>query len=366
MAISDLRCSWRVQLQKYRNRLLAGFAIVFVIYVGLLFLTNTNELLAQLRSYPWVLLLPVIGLKFGAWFLRFWRWQYFLGVIDASRKISLFDSAVIFVSGFSMVVSPGKVAEVLKAVVLKIKTGVPVARSAPVVIAERVVDGVAVLVDALLAFLLAGDAINLGRYRVLIMVSGVLLIVGLVAVQIRPLAYLLLNIVARLPVIRRLHRPLVEFYESSREILKLKHIIPTSFLGSLAHLIDALAFCIIISAFGVPITWTLFLQGVFITGLTAAVGALSGVPNGAGITEISSSEMIMVIIAPLHPVITPMVALAAALIDGFFHKWLRVIVGTMVAIIFRRRLFPISIESVLAEAEPEHHAKRITTETLPV
>src|SRR5215468_1090137 len=137
-------------MEKYRNRLILGFAVVFIIYIGLLFLSNTGELLAELRSYPWLLLIPVIFLKFGAWFLRFWRWQYFLGVIDASRKISLFDSAIIFVSGFSMVVSPGKVAEILKAVVLKIKTGVRIARSAPVVIAERVVDGVAVLVDALL------------------------------------------------------------------------------------------------------------------------------------------------------------------------------------------------------------------------
>lgn len=352
-------------MRKYRNRLLAGFAIVVVIYIGLLFLTNTGELLAQLRLYPWILLVPVVLLKFAAWFLRFWRWQYFLGVIGASRKISLFDSALIFVAGFSMVVSPGKVAEVLKAVVLKVKTGVPVARSAPVVIAERVVDGVAVLVDAIIAFLLAGAAIDLGSYRYLILLSGGLLIFGLVAIQIRPLAYFFLNLVSRLPLVRRIHRPLVEFYESSHEILKFKHVILTSFLGSMAHLIDALAFCIIISAFGLPITGTLFLQGVFITGLTAAIGALSGVPNGAGVTEVSSSEMIMVIIAPTHLEITSTIALTTALIDGFFHKWLRVVVGTLVAIIFRHRLFPVSVDAALAEAEKEKSLEPSTTETIP-
>ncbi len=351
-------------MQKYRNRFMVGLAIVFIAYIALLFLSNTSELLAQLRSYPWILLIPVVFLKFGAWFLRFLRWQYFLGVIDASDKISLFDSAVIFVSGFSMVVSPGKVAEVLKAVVLKVKTGIPVARSAPVVIAERVVDGVAVLVDALIAFFLAGEAINLGNYRILIFISGALLIFGLVAIQIRPLAYFFLNLIARLPLLRRIHRPLVEFYESSNQILKLRHVIPTSFLGSLAHLIDALAFCIIISAFGIPITWTLFLQGVFITGLTAAIGALSGVPNGAGITEVSSSEMVMVIIAPMHPEITQTIALTTALIDGFFHKWLRVVVGTLVAIIFRRRMFPVSVDAALADAAQERDTKPVTTETI--
>lgn len=338
-------------MQKYRNRILTGFAIVFVIYVALLLLTNTNDLLAYLQTYPWTLFIPVIGLKAGAWFLRFWRWHYYLWVIGASKKISVFDSAVIFVSGFAMVVSPGKLAELLKAVVLKVKTGVPVARSAPIVIGERVMDGVAVLVMLLLAYFLAGSAIDLGAYRFLVFLSGGLLVFGLVAVQVRPLAYSVLNLIHRLPLLKRLYQPLVDFYESSREIFHVRHVLPTGILGGIAHLLDALSFCVILSGFGVEITWTLYLQGVFITGLTAAIGALSGIPNGAGITEVTSSGMITAIIAPTNPVLSPAAALAAAMIEGFSHKWLRVLVGTVVAVIFRRRLFPPSLESALAEAE---------------
>ncbi|MBI5666574.1 MAG: flippase-like domain-containing protein [Chloroflexi bacterium] len=338
-------------MRTYRNRILTGFAIVFVIYAALLVLTNASDLLAHLRSYPWALFIPVIGLKAGAWFLRFWRWHYYLWVIGASQKISVGDSAILFVSGFAMVVSPGKLAELLKAVVLKVKTGVPVARSAPIVIAERVMDGVAVLAMLLLAYFLAGSAIDMGAYRLLVFLSGGLLVFGLVAVQIRPLAYIVLNLIHRLPMVKRLYHPLVDFYESSREIFHVRHVLPTGILGGVAHLLDALSFCIILSGFGLDITWTLYLQGVFITGLTAAIGALSGIPNGAGITEVTSSSMITAIIAPTHPGLTPAVALAAAMIEGFSHKWLRVLMGTVVAVVFRRRLFPPSVETALAEAE---------------
>ena len=110
-------------MQKYRNRILVGFAVVFVIYVGLLIWGNAAELITHIRSFPWLLLAPVILLKFIAWTLRFLRWHYYLYVIGASTKISVFDSAIIFVSGLSMAVSPGKIAEVLKAVILKMKTG---------------------------------------------------------------------------------------------------------------------------------------------------------------------------------------------------------------------------------------------------
>jgi uncharacterized protein (TIRG00374 family) len=347
-------------MRKYRNRIVAGFAVVFVIYVGLLLLVNTEELIANLRAYPWQLFILVILLKLVAWVLRFGQWQYYLGVIGARDKISIFDSVVLFLAGFTMAVSPGKIAEVLKAVILKVKTGIPVARSAPVVIAERVVDGVAVVVVVGLVTLIAVDDIHLGAYGVLIVISAVLLTFGLIAVQIRPLADFLLDICARLPLIKRIHRPLVEFYESSRQILSLRHVIPTTAMGSAAHLFDSLGFAIVLTGFGLELTWTLYLQVTVIVGLSAAVGALSGLPNGAGVTEVSTSATLLAIVAPQNPEITQSVAFTAALIEGFFHKWFRVFTGMLVAIIFRRRLFPPSLETAIEEMETERAEKRAT------
>jgi uncharacterized protein (TIRG00374 family) len=329
--------------------------VVFVIYVGLLLFVNTEELFANLRVYPWTLFIPVVLLKLVAWVLRFSQWQYYLGVIDARNKISVFDSVVLFLAGFTMAVSPGKIAEVLKSVILKVKTGIPVARSAPVVIAERVVDGVAVVVVVFLLTVIGGDDIQLGAYGVLIIVSGTVLTIGLIAVQVRPLAYLLLDICGKLPLIKRIHHPLVEFYESSREILSLRHIIPTTAMGSAAHLVDSLGFAIVLTGFGLELTWTLYLQVTVIVGLSAAVGALSGLPNGAGVTEVSTSAALL---APQNFEVTQSIAVTAALIEGFFHKWFRVLTGMLVAIIFRRRLFPSSLEAAIEEEEMERAEKR--------
>ncbi len=341
-------------MQKYRNRILAGFGIGFVIYVGLLLFVNTEDLVRQLEVFPWILLTPVILLKFVSWFFRFLEWHYYLGVIEARAKIRLFDSVALFLSGFTMAVSPGKVAEVLKAVILKNKTAVPIAKGAAVVIAERVVDGLAVIILAFGALLLAAESMNLGDYRGLIYLSAGLLVLGLVVVRIRPLAYWVLdNLVARPPGIKRLYAALVTFYESSYEIFKIKHLVPTTFFGMVAALGDVLGFVIILSGFGVETTWLLFLQAVVIVCLSSAIGALSGVPNGAGVTEISVSAMLLVIIAPYNPVITPAVAATAALIEGFFHKWFRVFFGLMVAVIFRKRLFLPELETTLAEMEHE-------------
>jgi hypothetical protein len=301
----------------------------------------------------------VILLKLVSWFCRFIQWHYFLGVIDANDKISRFDSAVLFISGFSMAVSPGKIAEMLKAVVLKTKTGIPFAKSAPVIIAERVVDGIAVLLLAFGAILIAGNAIRLGEeYRFMVILSSALLIFGLIAVQIRPLAYFFLDIIAKLPLAKRLHEPLVTFYESSSEMFKLKHVIIPTLFGIVAAVGDVIGFMIILTGFGIEMNWALFLQTTVIVCLASAIGALSGVPNGAGITEISVGAMLMAIVAPTNPLMTLPVATTAALVEGFFHKWFRVFVGLGVGVIFRNRLLSPEIETTIAEMEAERAQKR--------
>lgn len=352
-------------MQKYRNQILMGLALALVIYIVLILILDNSGQLDQsvgplVRRFSAVLLLLCALTQVSAGFFRFLEWHYYLGVIDARDRISLKDSVIIFVASFSFVVSPGKAGELLKSVLLRLRAGVPVARSAPVVIAERVVDGLAVIVILLLTLVFAESRLQLGEYRVIsqtiIFTSAGLIGFGLIAVQIRPLAYFCLDIVKRLPVLWRLHDSLREFYESSREVFKLKHIIPTTLMGIGVYLSTSTGFLIVLYGFGLEITGTLVLQAMFIVGVVSAIGALSFVPNGAGVSEISNTLMLTIIVAPSNPEMTPAVAAAVSLIQGFFHKWFRVVVGMLVAVVYRERLFPPEIEAAIAEATTEIEA----------
>lgn len=348
-------------MRKYRNRIITGFAITLVIYVGLLLFLDTEgkltgDILSNLSAFPWWAFALAALTQVAAGVFRFIEWHYFMGVIGARDKMSLLDSALIFTGGLVLVVSPGKAAELLKAVVLKSKTGVPVAKGAPVIIAERVIDGLAVIAIMVVGVFLVGDEIDIGPYRALIFTSAAILAVGLIGVQVKPLAYFVLNnIVAKLPIIHRVHPALVEFYESSREIFKLKHVLITSLIGVGVYLSSTLGFLFILAGFGLEITGLLFLQVMFMVGVVSAIGALSFVPNGAGVTEVTDAALLMSIVAPLNPEMTAGAAAAAAVLQGFFHKWLRVLVGLAVVVIFRNRLLPESLEADIAEAE---HARK--------
>lgn len=357
-------------MQKYRNRVIIGVIIALVIYIGILLVFDnqgqlTEGVLEALQTFPAWLIIPLIGTQLAVAFFRFLVWQYYLGVIGARNKISRLDSAVIFVAGFIMVLSPGKAAELLKTVFLKLKTGVPVTRSAPIVIAERVVDGLSVMIILVASLLLLNEQLSLGSYlelsQTIVFSTAGLLFGGLIAIQIAPLAHFLLDLLARIPFLGRLAPSLRDFYASSREIFRLQNIVPAAARGVGVYLFSTIGFILILWGFGVEITPTTILQATFINGVTAAIGALSFVPNGAGITEISTMAMLNAIIAPAHPVLTMGAAAAASLLQGFFHKWFRVLLGLVVAVIFRNRLFPpdhtTALESELAAMTHETKAQ---------
>jgi uncharacterized protein (TIRG00374 family) len=337
-------------MQKYRNRIVAGIAIAIFIYAVYLFIAeslSTDSAFDYLGQFPLMLLIPLVLLQIAAFFFRWIEWHYYLGVIGARSRISVADSMILQLASFTMAASPGKAGEFLKSVVLKAKTGTDVSVSAPVVLAERVVDGIAVLVLMAIAVFIGGESTQLQSWqRNSILLSATVLALGLVAVQLRWLAYFFLDLLPHIPLVRRAHGGLVDFYESSREVFKLQHVIPMVIVGMGVYGCSALTLLLILVGFGQTATVPLFLQSIIISGVSAAVGALSGSPNGAGVTEGSTQWILMTTLG-----FGAGIALAVGLMHGFFNKWFRVFMGMLVGVIFRRRLFVPEFEETLAEVE---------------
>ncbi len=140
------------------------------------------------------------------------KWHYYLGQVGV-RSLSLVESARLFVAGFPLAVTPGKVGEVFKGVWLNQATGLSVAQGVSVVVAERISDGLAVLV------LSTAGVIAYPQYWPAFALLLLLLLSIVVVSQIRPLALALLRLGERLPVIKRIAHALTEFYEGSFPLL---------------------------------------------------------------------------------------------------------------------------------------------------
>jgi uncharacterized protein (TIRG00374 family) len=95
----------------------------------------------QKANYFW--LIPGIGVYFVGVWVRAWRWHYLLGPIKKIPTKTMFPITTIGYMGNN--IYPARAGEVLRAVILKRKEGVPVSASLATIIVERIFDGVVML-----------------------------------------------------------------------------------------------------------------------------------------------------------------------------------------------------------------------------
>jgi len=112
-------------------------------------------------NYFW--LLPGIGVYFVGVWVRAWRWHYLLRPLKSIPTRTMFPIVTIGYMGNN--IYPARAGEVLRAVVLKRREGVPISASLATIIVERIFDGV-----VMLAFVF----INLGELGRLTGGSGVM------------------------------------------------------------------------------------------------------------------------------------------------------------------------------------------------
>lgn len=102
-----------------------------------------EDLLAVLPKVNFWWLLPGIAVYFlGVW-ARAWRWHYLLRPLKKIPTLKMFPIVAIGYAGNNLL--PARAGELLRAVVLKRRQGVPVSASLATIIVERVFDGVVML-----------------------------------------------------------------------------------------------------------------------------------------------------------------------------------------------------------------------------
>ncbi len=95
----------------------------------------------QHANYWW--LIPGIAVFFVGMWVRAWRWHYLLKPIKSIPTKTVFPVTAIGYMGNN--IYPARAGEVLRAVVLKRREGVPVSASLATIIVERIFDGVVML-----------------------------------------------------------------------------------------------------------------------------------------------------------------------------------------------------------------------------
>jgi uncharacterized membrane protein YbhN (UPF0104 family) len=121
--------------RKIRTGIVFSLVLAFIVMTAIALYADLPQMVTALANFRWEFLPLILGLTLFNYFWRFIKWQYYLGRLEI--KIHWLQSLLIFLSGISMAITPGKVGEFLKAYLLKSSTGAPVSRTSPVIVSER-------------------------------------------------------------------------------------------------------------------------------------------------------------------------------------------------------------------------------------
>ncbi|MEJ7728816.1 MAG: lysylphosphatidylglycerol synthase transmembrane domain-containing protein [Polyangiaceae bacterium] len=299
------------------RRLVAVVLLGVVVYGGIVLYRGVGNVAQSLRGFGWWAFAAACGLAFTNYLLRFLKWEYYLAVLDI-RGVPKGESLLTFLSGFVLTITPGKVGEVFKSLVLAQTRGVPLARSAPIVVAERVTDLIGVIA------LIAIGSIGFPGGAVWAS-AGALVVVALLAfVGSRGISDWSIGLLPRLPGFLgraggRIGPRLGEAMGGLRELTSPRRLVWPTLLSVGAWSLEGIGLWVILGGFGVRAPLP---QTGFIYATATLAGALIPVPGGLGVVDKLLEEQM----ARLGQV-DPAIATAAMLLVRFATLWFAVAVG---------------------------------------
>lgn len=297
--------------------------IIFAVFVfaALSFLSDIRALGNSLATFQWRMLALALGLVLGNYALRFLRWQYLLqrlGVVVPAGT-----SALVFLSGFIMSVTPGKMGEVFKSLLLSEYRGISIARTASVVVAERLLDLVALVV--LVSF--GSTAFEHGR--AVAVVGGLLVFAIVVGCTVRPLGEYGLGLLTRFKFTARFEPKVREAYDALHALTRPAPFLIGGLYALLGWALECLATWYLVQGFqGAVMGWD---GATFGYAAGTLAGALAMLPGGLGVAEVGMAGLFRA----ASPTLSAATAAAATILVRLSTLWFGVALGAVALFVLR-------------------------------
>jgi len=307
---------------------LITLAVGIALLLGVLFYANPHQVIKLVSIGDKPLLLLSIFISFLALVLRALKWKILVGSISLPQLLPVQTLGIAISS-----LTPAKVAEPVKALILRAVTGVPVARSLPTIIWERVLDLLVLLLFASLAFYHFASHF---WFASLVFLTFLLVIALLLAsLKLEQMGKLLLKICRFLRI--RVDERFLRIFYTSR--VKTERIIASFFVTLVVWLLDGLVFyfCLLAIWKEVSIGYATI---VAYWAFSLLAGLLSSLPGGIG-----SADAVMVFLLLMEGV-EQSIAGASVLLARAMTLGLGMLAGYISLLYLRRRVELLKTENL--------------------
>ena len=296
---------------KFQKSLLLGILGIIAIYAIILIAFDLNIISEKINDFDFQYLpfiIPLIPLTWGVLFLR---WNLLLK--NSAIDIPLKDNFMIFISGFALGVTPGKVGELIKAQLLKNKFNIPRSKTAPLVIVERFYDFFAIAIISLFGILVFEYSI----YIFTILAIGIIIFLTITSSEKLFLKFL--QKIEKIKFLRNFSSELPKSFTIIQKSTRGK-IFPLSIILSVIFwILDSIIAYLTLLAFGIDIIDYFVLMSIYTSSII--LGVISFLPLGIGVVEGS-----MVGFLSLNGIEFPLATVIVVFIR-FFTRWIGVMAG---------------------------------------
>ena len=296
---------------KFKKSLLIGILGIIAIYAVILIAFDVNIISEKINDFDFQylpIIIPLIPLTWGVLFLR---WNLLLKNSDID--VPLKDNFMIFISGFALGVTPGKVGELIKSQLLKNKFNIPRTKTAPLVIVERFYDFFAIAVISLFGILV---------FEYSIYIFGILTIgitIFLIVTSSEKIFLKFLNKIEKIKFLKNFSNELPKSFNVIQKSTRGK-IFPLSItLSIIFWFLDSIIAYLTLLSFGIDIIDYFVLMSIYTSSII--LGVISFLPLGIGVVEGSLVGFLSLNGIEFH------LATAIVVFIRFFTRWIGVMAG---------------------------------------
>ncbi|MBS1491855.1 MAG: flippase-like domain-containing protein [Bacteroidetes bacterium] len=301
---------------KYKKKILLSAAFGALIFLGISLYADFDKLVTALGKFNWWYFPVILSLSFLNYVARFFKWEYYLKILKI--KVAPLLSFKIFLSAFVMSVTPGKMGEVLKSYLLKEETGTPIAKSAPIIIAERITDFISIIIICIVG------AYFFDYGRTIIIGVGIFFIGVTLILSFQKLSLAIIDSLEKIKFISKHVHKIHVAYESIYQLVKIKPLLIAILMSFVAWGFECGGFYFVLKIFSSTSNIeTSLLTASFIYCFSTLVGAIAMLPGGLGVTEASLTGLLIILKIPKD------VSAASTIIIRVATLWFAVVVGVI-------------------------------------
>ncbi len=313
---------------KLKRNIFTLLIVAAVLYLAFTIYADYKQVISSFSHFNWLLFPLLLVLALLNYLTRFVKWDYYLKFLKI--RISKIDSFAIFMSGFIMSVTPGKMGELMKAYLVKQITKESVSKVAPIIMVERITDFIA------LVFLAMIGAYVFNYGYLIIIGTGLFWVALAVIISNRNLSFKIIDLLGRIKHFSKYKDKMHTAYESSFSMIKPVPLLYTIFISLVSWFFECLAYYLVLYNFNLDIS---VLWATFVYTFATIVGAITMLPGGLGVTEGSLTYLMVRSNVPVN------IAVSSTLIIRVVTLWFAVLLGIISVTFYQKRFGKLVFET---------------------